>query len=211
MKPGSSDIKKYCGEIRCGTRHFSRVPKMRIFNPKRAEKSWDAANTVIEFTNDDMPFLMDSIAMEINRQGIASQPLLHPTFHRSREQHGVLTTLDEARAGTHAQSWIHVAVERITDPLRVKALGDGLVSVLNDVRAAVEYFPLMKAKIAEMLANMRSAAKVPGAHAARAWLQFSLDTLCIAFVVHIVAANFWGRRDNGYCARYICARKYSND
>ena len=136
------------------------APKMRIFNPKLAENGWDAANTVIEFINDDMPFLVDSIAMEINRQGIAIQLVLHPLFAASRDQHGVLTTLDDAKTGTHVESWIHVEVERITDPARIKALGDGLVSVLNDVRAAVEDFPLMKAKIAEMLASMGGAAKV---------------------------------------------------
>ena len=154
------------------------APKMRIFNPKLAENGWDAANTVIEFINDDMPFLVDSIAMEINRQGIAIQLVLHPLFDASRDQHGVLTTLDDARTGTHVESWIHVEVERITDPARIKALGDGLVSVLNDVRAAVEDFPLMKAKIAEMLANMGGAAKVVPLEElveARAFLAWAAD------------------------------------
>ncbi len=64
------------------------APKMRIFNPKLAENGWDAANTVIEFINDDMPFLVDSIAMEINRQGIAIQLVLHPLFAASRDQQG---------------------------------------------------------------------------------------------------------------------------
>ncbi len=73
--------------------------------------------------------------MEIDRQSIAIQLELHPQFDASRDQHGVLTTLDYAKAGTHDESWIHLEVERITDPLRIKALGDGLVSVLNDVRS----------------------------------------------------------------------------
>ena len=66
------------------------APKMRIFNPKLAEDGWEAASTVIEFVNDDMPFLVDSIAMEINRQGIAIQLVLHPLFDASRDKHGLL-------------------------------------------------------------------------------------------------------------------------
>ena len=154
------------------------APKMRIFNPKLAENGWDAANTVIEFINDDMPFLVDSIAMEINRQGVAIQLVLHPLFDASRDQDGVLTTLDDAKTSTHVESWIHVEVERITDLARIKALGDGLVSVLNDVRAAVEDFALMKAKIAEMLASMGGAAKVVPLEEldeARAFLAWTAD------------------------------------
>ena len=144
------------------------APKMRIFNPKHSEHGWESVSTIIEFVNDDMPFLVDSIAMEINRQGIVIQLVLHPLFEATRDAHGVLAKLDdtevgmhaETRANTHVESWIHVEVERITDPVRIKALGDGLVSVLSDVRAAVEDFSAMKAKIAAMLANMGGAAKV---------------------------------------------------
>ena len=136
------------------------APKMRIFNPTQADNGWEAATTVIEFVNDDMPFLVDSIAIEINRQGIEIDLVLHPLFDVTRDQHGVLTRLDDAKGGKHVESWIHVEVERITDPARIKALGDGLVSVLNDVRAAVEDFPAMKAKIAEVLSGMGGAAKV---------------------------------------------------
>ncbi|MCY7389529.1 MAG: NAD-glutamate dehydrogenase, partial [Burkholderiales bacterium] len=73
---------------------------------------------------------------------------------------------------------IHVEVERITDPARIKALGDGLVSVLGDVRASVEDFPLMKAKIAEILSNMGGAAKVVPLEEldeARAFLAWTAD------------------------------------
>jgi glutamate dehydrogenase len=154
------------------------APKMRIFNPAFAENGWESASTVIEFVNDDMPFLVDSIAMEINRQGIAIQLVLHPLFDATRDKHGVLNMLDDAKGGAQVESWIHVEVERVTDPARIKALGDGLVSVLSDVRAAVEDFPAMKAKIAEMLSNMGGAAKVVPLEEldeARAFLAWTAD------------------------------------
>ncbi len=136
------------------------APKMRIFNPRLAENGWESTSTIIEFVNDDMPFLVDSIAMEINRQGIAIELVLHPLFDAARDKHGALTKLDDTKGGMHVESWIHVEIERITDPARIKALGDGLVSVLSDVRATVEDFPAMKGMISEMLANMGGAAKV---------------------------------------------------
>jgi glutamate dehydrogenase len=142
----------------------SGAPKLRLFTPKLAEHGWTANATVIEFVNDDMPFLVDSIAMEINRQGIAIQQVAHPLFAATRDIDGSLTAVasptQEQNQKQKLESWIHIEIERLTDPARIKALGDGLVSVLNDVRAAVEDWPKMHAKVAETLANLDGAAKV---------------------------------------------------
>ena len=154
------------------------APKMRVFNPSVAEHGWDAACTVIEFVNDDMPFLVDSIAMEINRQGIAIQLLLHPLFDATRDSAGVLTKLDDAKGGTHLESWIHVEIEKITDAARIASLSAGIASVLRDVRAAVEDFPAMRAKPAEIASLQDSAACVvaaPELDEARAFLAWIAD------------------------------------
>ncbi|MBL8524343.1 MAG: NAD-glutamate dehydrogenase, partial [Betaproteobacteria bacterium] len=120
----------------------------------------------------------DSIAMEINRQGIGVQLIIHPLFDASRDDHGALTQLDDARDGEKLESWIHVETERITDPARIKALGDGLVAVLSDVRAAVEDWRKMLAKVTETVSSMGGAAKsVPleEIDEARAFLNWAAD------------------------------------
>jgi glutamate dehydrogenase len=157
------------------------APKMRIFTPRLGEHGWEAATTVIELINDDMPFLVDSIAMEINRQGIGVQQMAHPLFATKRDAHGTLTQLGlptENLAGAKVESWMHIEVERITDPARIKSLGDGLVSILADVRAAVTDWPKMRSKVADILANLGGAAKVVPLEEldeARAFLQWAGD------------------------------------
>jgi len=146
--------------LQFGQEFQSGAAKMRIFSPKTDEHGWTASTTVIEFVNDDMPFLVDSIAMEINRQGIATHFVIHPLFDALRDKHGQLTYLDNPHDGVKLESWIHVEVERISDPARIKALGDGLVAVLGDVRSSVEDWPQMKAKVAEILGSMSGAVKV---------------------------------------------------
>ena len=127
--------------LRFGQEFQTGAAKMRIFSPKTEEHGWTSSTTVIEFINDDMPFLVDSIAIEINRQGIATHFVIHPLFDASRDHHGQLTQLAPPHDGVKLESWIHVEVERITDPARIKALGDGLVAVLSDVRSSVEDWP----------------------------------------------------------------------
>jgi ABC-type polar amino acid transport system ATPase subunit len=44
--------------------------RVRVFNPSIEEHGWQSTHTIIEIVNDDMPFLVDSVAMEINRHGL---------------------------------------------------------------------------------------------------------------------------------------------
>ena len=164
--------------LQFGDEFQSGAAKMRIFTPRAEEHGWAAPATVIEFINDDMPFLVDSIAMEINRQGIATHFMVHPLFSATRDQHGQLTALAAPHDGAKLESWIHVEVERISDPQRIKALGDGLVAVLNDVRASVEDWRAMKGKVAELLGDMGGAARVVALNEldeARAFLHWVAD------------------------------------
>jgi glutamate dehydrogenase len=156
----------------------SGAPKMRIFTPRASEHGWEAPCTVIEFVNDDMPFLVDSITMEVNRHGIAIQQIAHPLYAAERDAHGKLTHVGLPKAGATIESWIHVEIERITDANRIKALGDGLVSVLSDVRSCVQDWPSMRQRVQDILGDMGGVAKsVPPAEIdeARAFLEWAGD------------------------------------
>ena len=60
-------------------RRFSTgTPKLRVYNPHAEEHGWSSPHTVIEIVNDDMPFLVDSVTMEVNRQGYTLQLFNHP-------------------------------------------------------------------------------------------------------------------------------------
>src|ERR1700733_2914690 len=47
--------------------------RLRVYNPILEQHGWHSDHTVIEIVNDDMPFLVDSVSMAVNRLGI---PLL---------------------------------------------------------------------------------------------------------------------------------------
>jgi glutamate dehydrogenase len=130
------------------------APKIRIYNPREDEHGWASANTVIEIVNDDMPFLIDSVTMEVNRQGYAVQLLAHPIYAVRRDAEGHWLGLDGE--GARAESFIHMEVERESDPARIKALGQGLSQVLGDVRAAVADWAAMRAQMQQAAASVRA-------------------------------------------------------
>ena len=119
-------------------RFQSGAPKLRVYSPRLEEHGWESSHTVIEIVNDDMPFLVDSITMEVNRQGYTQHLVIHPLFKMLRDADGELRSVQAASAGGPFESLVHVEVDRQTDPVKLKALGDGILAVLADVRALAD-------------------------------------------------------------------------
>lgn len=59
--------------------------RVRVFNPTIAEHGWQSTHTIIEIVNDDMPFLVDSVTMEVNRHGLTLHLIIHPLMAMSRD------------------------------------------------------------------------------------------------------------------------------
>jgi NAD-specific glutamate dehydrogenase len=79
-------------------RRFTGVaPKVRIYNPSAEEHGWQSTHTVIEIVNDDMPFLVDSIIMEVNRQALTLHLIIHPVMRIERDGNGEMLKVENAR------------------------------------------------------------------------------------------------------------------
>ncbi|MDM0043258.1 NAD-glutamate dehydrogenase [Variovorax dokdonensis] len=130
--------------------------KLRAFNPSVAEHGWQSTHTIIEIVNDDMPFLVDSVTMEVNRHGLTLHLIIHPLLPVRRDDAGQFVALDGA--GTSRESFIHVEVDRVADPAQLHELEADLRRVLGDVRAAVEDWQAMQARVQEVLAEVEAKA-----------------------------------------------------
>jgi len=161
-----------------GRTFASGMPKLRVYNPRLEEHGWTSPHTVIEIVNDDMPFLVDSITMEVNRQGHTLDLFIHPLFRTRRDKENHLEALVGKEAGGRQESFIHVEVDRETDPARLKALGDGVLSVLSDVRAAVQDWQPMRGRMDAILQDLGNPpAKLPAdeVNEGRAFLEWVND------------------------------------
>jgi glutamate dehydrogenase len=142
--------------------HFARTfaggaAKLRVYNPRLDEHGWHSTHTIIEIVNDDMPFLVDSITMEVNRQGLTMHLIVHPVLKVRRDAEHRLVGLARERneAEGRFESLIHVEVDRRTDPKRLAELHDGLTRILADVRAAVEDWKPMREAVIDTAAALR--------------------------------------------------------
>jgi glutamate dehydrogenase len=124
-------------------------PKIRVLNPVAGEHGWSSRHTVVEIVNDDMPFLVDSVSMEINRQGLTLHVIVHPIFAVQRDAGGALKGLfpREEKPDSPRESFMHVEVDRLADPMARAQLAEGIERVLGDVRAAVTDWKAMVAQL----------------------------------------------------------------
>ncbi|MFC9969579.1 NAD-glutamate dehydrogenase [Spirillospora sp. NPDC127200] len=126
--------------------------KVRVFTPTLEEYGWDPGHTVVQVVTDDMPFLVDSVSMELNRHQLTSHLIVHPLLGVDRDVAGKLKAF-RGKLDSDAdmdESWIHIEVDRTSDRARLEALEKDLLRVLGDVRVAVEDEPKMRARAGQI-------------------------------------------------------------
>ena len=154
--------------------------RLRVYNPILEQHGWHSDHTVIEIVNDDMPFLVDSVSMAVNRLGLALHSVVHPVFRIWRGADGSIVRVGqgaEDAADTQSQlaSFIHFEVDRCGDAAKLDSLRDDIAKVLGDVRAAVEDWPKIVAIARGTIKDMKLRdTGVEGAEA-RAFLEWMVD------------------------------------
>jgi glutamate dehydrogenase len=120
---------------------------VRAYTPTLEENGWDPGRSVVEVVTDDMPFLVDSVTMELDRHDIGIHLLVHPQMRVMRDVTGRMLGRDQedVTGQVTVESWMHVEIDKQTDPDVLKQLEDDLHRVLADVRHSVEDFSRMRA------------------------------------------------------------------
>jgi glutamate dehydrogenase len=134
------------------------------------------AGTVLDIVTDDMPYLVDSVTMELNRHHADIRLIVHPLLTVRRDVAGTAhgaTPTDLAAADEDAdavrESWIHVELGRVEDPERLAA---DLRRVLDDVRVTMEDQRRMRSVARDLVQQLADAGGPPEAEASEllAWL-----------------------------------------
>jgi glutamate dehydrogenase len=108
------------------------------------------ALSLLEISNDDMPFLVDSILGELQARGLAVLALLHPIFKTERDGSGRLRKIigagDEDWNDGHQESYIAVLLDAVPAALG-KELVAAISALLNEVRVAVSDWGKMRRRL----------------------------------------------------------------
>ena len=133
---------------------------LRIFNVNEQEHGYRSQYTFVEMVNDDMPFLVDSIAAAINRHNLGVHITVHPIIGVRRGKSGKLTGIAaKSDARTTPESFIRFAISRETDDKALQRLERDIREVLADVRVAVRDWGAMRQRMRESCALLERGPK----------------------------------------------------
>ncbi|TCO76321.1 glutamate dehydrogenase (NAD) [Plasticicumulans lactativorans] len=128
---------------------------VRVYNPTFEEHGWRSTHTVLDLVLPDMPFLVDSVGMELNRHGFTLHRLFHPVVKLASDEHGELARVLPPSAGEGvALAVMHFEIDRETDAGKLRQLATDIERILGDVSAAVEDWPRMLARMNEIAEDL---------------------------------------------------------
>ncbi|MBA3783864.1 MAG: NAD-glutamate dehydrogenase, partial [Nocardioides sp.] len=128
---------------------------VRVSTPGLSDTGWSAGGrSVVEIVTDDMPFLVDSVTMELGRLQRNVHAVIHPQLQVLRDITGTLESVRAVEEGevapddqALAESWMHVEIDRIAGDEGAAEIEQSLRKVLQDVRESVEDWERMQAQI----------------------------------------------------------------
>lgn len=139
--------------------------KIRIYNPDYERHGWQTTHTVVEVICEDMPFIVDSLRIVINRMGLTSHLTIHMGGIRvKRDSHNRVTEILPRNGGAPRDDVLHEApifieIDRQTDPATLSELHKNFERALEDNRAVFEDWDKMRTKVREIIKELDTVPK----------------------------------------------------
>ncbi|WP_299593090.1 NAD-glutamate dehydrogenase [uncultured Microbulbifer sp.] len=130
------------------------APKIRVFNPRLEEHGWECSHTVVCVLQRDMPFLVDSVRMDVNRRNTVIHSIKSTVMNMQRGDDGRLQQLlppglteetgrqDDPKVSSEALIYLEINLD--TSASHAHELARDLKETLGDVALAVDdYVPML--------------------------------------------------------------------
>lgn len=122
-------------------------PYVRVFNPEIAKHGWNSSHTIVEIIVKDMPFLVDSVRMTLNRLSITAHLLLHSPIGIKRDKNNKVVEFLELAKGITKETVLFIEIDRQNAKKDIDALTKELHSVVDEVSLAVNDWQVMTDKL----------------------------------------------------------------
>ncbi len=138
--------------------HTTGEPKIHVYDPDPEQHGWECQHSVVQIVTDDMPFLVDSVSMALNRRGQTVHLIIHPVFEVERDAAGRLLRLaDQQDSEQAAEAWMHFEIDRQIDEQALREIHADIARVLEDVRLTVSDWRPMRAQLDTVIEELNEA------------------------------------------------------
>ncbi len=189
--------------------------KVKAFNPELARDGWLSNHTTIYINQSDMPFLVDSLRIVLNRRGLNIFTLQsNPVWVVRDAQGGIVSIHADYAEGAEREAFITIEVD-IHAQSELADLSRDLRSVLDDVEVVVDAFDPMRQRVENLIAELqKNAPKVEQLEESLEFLRWIYNgyftfTGCAEFDLQVDGEHMYLREvANG---RHGLLKKYSGD
>ncbi|RJG41856.1 NAD-glutamate dehydrogenase [Motilimonas pumila] len=138
---------------------------VKVYNPSLSRHGWQSSHSIIEIIVKDMPFLVDSVQMALQRQGIIAHLLLHQPMAITRSQKGNVTQVASASEQSDKASLetvFLIEIDRQSEEQQLDTLAKELNSVMHDVTLVVQGWQPMQQQLKQVVAELNEIKPEPG-------------------------------------------------
>ncbi|MGB6976380.1 MAG: NAD-glutamate dehydrogenase [Gammaproteobacteria bacterium] len=125
--------------------------KIRVFNPHFEQNGWQSTHTIVQIITDDMPFLVDSVGVELTRLGFTTHLIIHVGGIKvQRNQKGEIIQVlphDADVKEAISEAPLYMEIDRQSDTQTLETIRKNLQRVLYDVRVAVADWEKMRQRL----------------------------------------------------------------
>ncbi|AQS35794.1 glutamate dehydrogenase (NAD) [Shewanella psychrophila] len=129
---------------------------IRVFNPNQSKHGWQSTHSIIEIIQPDMPFLVDSVGMALNRNGITTHMMLHTPLSIKRTKDAItqVTYGDDGKGKQEKVAVFLIEIDRLSSKDDIKQIEKEIASVLGDVAASVNDWQAMSSQLDETIKDL---------------------------------------------------------
>ncbi len=134
-----------------------RRPKVKVFNPEQQNKDKVTGTTSILIIQRDMPFLVDSVRIEVNRRNHTIQTIKSTILNVIRDDEGTLVTAfaDEDDPDSFKEALITIGVDFHRSEEKHLELEQSIFDILRDVEAVTDDFMPMVSRLNEAIDEVK--------------------------------------------------------
>ncbi|WP_068545257.1 NAD-glutamate dehydrogenase [Thalassotalea crassostreae] len=136
---------------------------IRVINPEVSKNGWKSSHTVIEVISRDMPFLVDSTRIALNRLGLSPHIFLNCPMNVVRDYKGSINAMvnsNEKLKDSVAETVFFIEIDRLTEQEDIDSLSNELKSVYEDVNLTVTDWQQMRNQFEQTIASIDSSKKL---------------------------------------------------
>ena len=145
--------------------HTDNEPVIHVFNPSVSNNGWKSSHTIIEVIVKDMPFLVDSIRIALNRLGLSPHLMLNSPLKMVRDENKNITeiasSVDTKIKATSEETIFFIEIDRQAGKTELNKIKTELLSVVGDITLTVNDWQPMLKKFNSVIADVKKG-KLPG-------------------------------------------------